>query len=55
MDVTELISRCGVEEARYLIEHCLQLTIERVSACVWACLCASVHAGVVVAVVAFLS
>ena len=39
MDVGELISRCNVEEARYLIEHCLQLTIERVSVCVCVCVC----------------
>lgn len=41
MDVGELISRCNVEEARYLIEHCLQLTIERVM-CVCVC-CLHVH------------
>ena len=47
MDVGELISCCNVEEARYLIEHCLQLTIERVSVCVcvvYVCVC--VHAYV---------
>ena len=50
LDVGDLISGCGAEEARYLIDHCLQLTIDRVSgvcACKYMCVCVCVCVCVV--------